>query len=384
MESRTNIFDIAIVGGGLAGLATSIELAKIGYSVVVLEKEKFPFHKVCGEYVSMESWNYLHSLGLDLTSLQLPRIDTLQLTAPNGTELITPLQLGGFGISRFMLDQLMAKEAIAKGVLLIENAKVNSINFKGEFEIVYETENSTRSVIYSEVCCASYGKRSNLDVKWKRSFLNKKESKRDNYVAVKYHVRHNQEKNIIGLHHFKDGYAGISAIENDLYCFCYMTRAEQLKKSNNHIKELETNVLSTNPHLKKIISAIKKQDGFPITISQIRFDPKTTVEHNVLMLGDAAGTIAPLCGNGMSMALHSAKLVSPLIDSFLQQKLSRSQMEDLYSAKWKKHFGIRIRVGRNLQKITGGSFSTNTFISLMKFIPYMGKKVIQLTHGKPF
>ena len=384
MEFNTKIFDVAIVGGGLAGLATSIELARKGYSVVVFEKEKYPFHKVCGEYVSMESWNYLNSLGLELDSLQLPQIDTLQLTAPNGTELITTLQLGGFGISRYMLDQLMAKEAISIGVLLMENAKVNSIDFKNQFEISYETAIASRTIIYSKVCCASYGKRSNLDIKWKRSFLNAADSKRDNYVAVKYHVQYDQKKNIIGLHHFKDGYAGISAIENDQYCFCYMTRAEQLKKSNNQINELEEKILSTNPHLKKIITSIKKQDGFPITISQIRFDPKTSVEQHVLMLGDAAGTIAPLCGNGMSMALHSAKLVSPLIDAFLQDKLSRQQMEDQYSIKWKKQFGKRIQVGRNLQKITGGSFSTNTFISLMKRIPFMSKKVIQLTHGKPF
>jgi flavin-dependent dehydrogenase len=163
-----------------------------------------------------------------------------------------------------------------------------------------------------------------------------------------------------------------------------MTRAEQLKQSNNQINELEKNVLSTNPYLKKIIGSIEKQDGFPITISQIRFDPKTSVENHVLMLGDAAGTIAPLCGNGMSMALHSAKLVSPLIDSFLQHKLSLPQMEEQYSIQWKKQFGKRIRVGRNLQKITGGQFSTNAFISLMKRIPFMSDKVIQLTHGKPF
>ena len=116
MELATNSVDVAIVGGGLAGLATSIELARKGYSVVVLEKEQYPFHKVCGEYVSMESWNYLKSLGLKLDHLQLPRIDTLQLTAPNGTELITPLQLGGFGVSRYILDQLLAKEAIGNGV----------------------------------------------------------------------------------------------------------------------------------------------------------------------------------------------------------------------------------------------------------------------------
>ena len=269
-------------------------------------------------------------------------------------------------------------------MLFIENAKVNSIEFKEQFEINYESGNGIRNTISANVCCASYGKRSNLDIKWKRSFLNNAGSKRDNYVAVKYHVHHNQEKNIIGLHHFKDGYAGISAIENDLYCFCYMTRAAQLKQNNNQINELESNVLTTNPHLRKIIDSIKKQAGFPITISQIRFDPKTTVEYHVLMLGDAAGTIAPLCGNGMSMALHSAKLVTPLIDSFLQKQLSRFEMEVQYSKQWKKQFGKRILIGRNLQKITGGRFSTNAFITLMKRIPYMAKKVIQLTHGKPF
>lgn len=383
MESAINTVDIAIVGGGLAGLATSIELARKGYSVVLLEKEKYPFHKVCGEYVSMESWNYLDSLGLDLMRLQLPKIDTLQLTAPNGTELIRPLDLGGIGISRYLLDQLLAKQAIASGVLLIENAKVTNIEFKERFEITYDSANGAQT-ISSNICCASFGKRSNLDIKWKRQFVSNSASKHNNYVAVKYHVRFNQAKNIIGLHHFKDGYAGISAIENDRYCFCYMTRAEQLKKSNNQINELETNILSKNPHLKKIISSIEKEDDFPITISQIRFDPKTIIENHVLMLGDAAGTIAPLCGNGMSMALYSSKLVSPLIDFFLQKKLSRSEMEHQYSIRWKQQFGSRIRVGRNLQKITGGTFSTNAFISLMKVFPYMAKKVIQLTHGKPF
>lgn len=384
MESGTKLYDVAIVGGGLAGLATSIELSCKGYAVVLLEKETYPFHKVCGEYVSMESWNYLNSLGLDLEGLHLPRIDTLQLTAPNGTELITPLQLGGFGISRYLLDQLLAKIAITNEVALIENAKVNNIEFKNQFEITYETGNGIRKTISANICCAAFGKRSNMDVKWKRSFINKKESKRDNYVAVKYHVKYNQAKNVIALHQFKDGYAGISAIENEQYCFCYMTRAEQLKKNNNHINELEENLLSTNPFLKQVIRSIKKQNGFPVTISQIRFDPKTTVEHHVLMLGDAAGTIAPLCGNGMSMALHSAKIASQLIDLYLQKKYSRSEMEHQYSLQWKKQFNTRIQAGRTLQKITGGTFSTNAFISLMKRIPFMAKKVIQLTHGKPF
>ncbi|HEX6170294.1 MAG TPA: FAD-binding protein, partial [Chitinophagaceae bacterium] len=61
-------YDLAIAGGGLAGLALSIQIAKAGYSVVLFEKEQYPFHRVCGEYISLESWNFLHHLGVDLAS----------------------------------------------------------------------------------------------------------------------------------------------------------------------------------------------------------------------------------------------------------------------------------------------------------------------------
>jgi flavin-dependent dehydrogenase len=39
-------YDVAIIGGGLAGLAASIQLSGVGHSVVLFEKEKYPFHKV--------------------------------------------------------------------------------------------------------------------------------------------------------------------------------------------------------------------------------------------------------------------------------------------------------------------------------------------------
>jgi flavin-dependent dehydrogenase len=55
------------------------------------------------------------------------------------------------------------------------------------------------------------------------------------------------------------------------------------------------------------------------------------VQDHVLMLGDAAGMITPLCGNGMSMAMHSAKLAFTEINNFLQQKISRNEMEKNYS-----------------------------------------------------
>src|SRR5215203_6879911 len=109
-------YDVAIIGGGLAGLSCAIEMSKAGHSVVLFEKEKYPFHKVCGEYVSLESWNFLQQLGIPLKDMALPVIDTLFLSAPNGNSFTTKLRLGGFGISRHLLDLSLSVLAKKNGV----------------------------------------------------------------------------------------------------------------------------------------------------------------------------------------------------------------------------------------------------------------------------
>ena len=77
-------YDLAIVGGGLAGLALSIQTARSGYKVILFEKEQYPFHRVCGEYISMESWDFLQSLGVDLKSLDGSYINRLCVSDGNG------------------------------------------------------------------------------------------------------------------------------------------------------------------------------------------------------------------------------------------------------------------------------------------------------------
>jgi flavin-dependent dehydrogenase len=378
-------YDLAIIGAGLAGLSLSIQLAKQGYTVILFEKERFPFHKVCGEYVSMESWSFLKSLGLQLEEMKLPVIDTLILSAPNGKALITKLPLGGFGISRFLLDALLAGIAKKNGVVLLEEAKVEAVNFDEEFVIKYKTvDNGNVQSINSKICCAAYGKRSNLDIKWNRIFLQARDKRLDNYVGIKYHIQTSWKQNVIGLHNFKKGYCGISKIEEEKYCLCYMTKAENLKDYKGIICDMEKEVLFQNPHLKKIFSESKVLDQFPISISQINFNKKTTVENNVLMLGDAAGTITPLCGNGMSMALHSSKIAAINISKFLTHSISRQQMEQLYTKSWNKNFAARLHFGRILQRFFGDPMVTNLFVQTFKLLPFLATFIIRKTHGKSF
>ena len=122
----------------------------------------------------------------------------------------------------------------------------------------------------------------------------------------------------------------------------------------------------------------------PLTISQISFDKKKQVEQHVLMTGDAAGMITPLCGNGMSMGLHGSKLAAEQIHLFLQGRITREQMEQQYTHEWQQLFARRLQMGRGIQRLFGHSWLTNSFIAIAKHSPRFVNFLVKQTHGKPF
>src|SRR5690606_9835880 len=132
----------------------------------------------------------------------------------------------------------------------------------------------------------------------------------------------------IALHNFQNGYCGIVKIEDDKFNLCYLTTASNLKNAGGQIKKMEETDLSQNPHLEKIFKESEMLFQSPLTISQISFEKKKQVEDHMLMVGDAAGMITPLCGNGMSMALLAGKLAAEQVHEFLSGKISRKEMEE--------------------------------------------------------
>jgi len=379
-QNQHQHIDLAIVGGGLAGLSLAIQARAQGVKVALFEKETYPFHRVCGEYISMESYPFLESLGLPLGEMELPRIKRLQVSAPNGKLIEQDLPLGGFGISRYLLDYRLSIIAKQNGVNVFENTKVFDIQFeKNKFTI-----SSNNGAFSATAVAGTFGKRSNLDIKWQRPFTSEKPTSLNNYIGVKYHVVTDFPYNSIALHNFENGYCGISAVEEGKYCLCYLTTAENLKKNNHSIKEMEKNVLFQNPHLKRIFSTARFERADPVTISQISFEKKGLLENHVLMIGDAGGMITPLCGNGMSMALHGSKIAAGLLIPFLKGEMSRDEMEKKYEHSWNATFAGRLRTGRTIQSLFGKPAVTNAFLSIMKPFPGLISKLIRQTHGEPF
>lgn len=375
-----NQYDIAIIGGGLAGLSFAIQSARAGHSTILFEREQYPCHKVCGEYISHESWNFLQELGVPLSDLHLPQISRLQVSAPNGKYIEQEMALGGFGVSRYFLENQLAVIAREAGVTLMESTKVMDTVYRNNRFIVFTNRGDTEA----RVVAGSFGKRSNLDVKWKRSFTQAKPNLLNHYVGVKYHIRFPFPADLIALHNFDNGYCGISRIENNTCCLCYLTTAHNLRRNRNDIHEMERNILMKNPFLKEIFANAEFLWEEPLTISRISFNKKTQVENHVLMIGDAAGMIAPLCGNGMSMALHGSQLAFEQAHEFLKGKQNRFEMEQQYTQQWEKHFGRRLLAGRILQRFFGNASLSNLMLSSLKPFPRVIRSLISLTHGQPY
>lgn len=369
---------MVIIGGGLAGLISSIRLVRAGIACTVIEKKAYPFHRVCGEYVSNETLPFLHREMLYPAHLKLPVINEFLLSSVSGNSKKISLPSGGFGISRFSFDYFLFDMAVKCGAKVIQGQEVESVTFRKN-ENIFNIATANR-LFTCDVTVGAYGKRSKLDNTLDRSFM----KKRSPYVGVKYHLRSKHPDNLIALHNFRGGYCGVSNIEDGQSNLCYLVHRDQVKRFKN-LRLMEESVLCENPFIKSIFQNAEFLFDKPETINEISFVTKEPVWQHMLMAGDAAGMIAPLCGNGMAMAIHSGKLVSDLIIQATTENKTRQWLEESYAQQWKKIFSNRLLTGRLIQNnLFGRAWSSNLAVQLAIHSERLTQFIIGKTHGKSF
>lgn len=367
---------IGIIGGGLAGLTSAILLSRKGMEVTLFEEKKYPFHRVCGEYISNEVIPFLKKNEIYPNDLNPVSITDFRLSSPSGKIFELPLDLGGFGISRYNLDHWLSKLAENAGVTIMHE-RVISCELMGE---TFQLETRSSEILHFDIVIGAFGKRSTLDKSLDRSFFNH----RSPYVGVKYHLKTAEvDHQNIELHNFSGGYCGISKIEDDKFNLCYLSERSNLKNYGS-IQEMEHEVVLKNPHLKRIFKNSQFLFDKPEVINEISFRPKEPVYNHILMSGDAAGMITPLCGNGMAMAIHSAKILSELIIENVNQGFNREKLENEFAHSWRKHFSKRLWAGRQIQQLFGAPIISELAVGFGEFFPPFTKKLMSLTHGKPF
>lgn len=363
--------NVIIVGGGLAGLTSAIHLSRAGVPVTIIEKHPYPRHKVCGEYISNEVLPYLQRLGADPAVLQPALINRVCVSAVSGKLVETRLPLGGFGVSRYALDHYLMQVAADNGCTFIEDTVTDVIYEDDHFNV----STAGNGVLHAAFVLGAYGKRATLDQQLERDFA----TVRSPWLAVKAHYEGKFPDGLVALHNFKGGYCGVSKVEGGILNVCYLVSYESFKQYRD-IPAHQQAVMYANRHLKHIFENSRLLFNRPLTISQVSFAEKRKIDRHILMMGDTAGLIHPLCGNGMAMAIHSAKIAAEEILGFSG---SRQKLETAYTRKWKQAFGKRMLAGKLLSNVFMKDRLSAMIMEAVLLCPPLLPVIIRQTHGKP-
>jgi flavin-dependent dehydrogenase len=364
---------IVVIGGGLAGLVSAILLVKRGKNVLLIEKKNYPFHRVCGEYISNEVLGFMRRESI-YPDIEVPIITQFEFSDTAGGTARIPLGLGGFGISRYVLDDWLYQQALNLGVDVRTGNQVSGIYFdQGTDQFVLSL--SDLSTIECEFVIGAFGKRSKLDMVLNRPFVRH----RSPFIGVKYHIETDFVRDTVGLYNFEGGYCGINAVEDGKFNLCYLASRNHLRHFGS-IEEMEQQILWRNPVLERLFRDSTFLFDKPEVINEINFEAKAPVEQHLLMAGDAAGLITPLCGNGMAMAIRSGKFAA---EAILSGK-TRQEVESHYRLAWNAEFRQRLWVGRKVQGLFGAKGASILARNIIQHVPFLARQIIKRTHGKPF
>lgn len=369
-------YDAIIIGGGLAGCSTAIQLARRGHRVALLEKQRYPVHKLCGEFLSVETQGLFERLGvLDaVRDAGACEIDRVLLSTTAGTAYESALPGTALGLSRYTLDHLLFQQAHAAGATALDGTAATEV--AGTLAEGF-TVRTRDDAISARLVVGAYGKRSVLDRKLERPFL----ARHHPYVGFKAHYEGIELAGLIEMHAFPGGYCGLSQVEGGRVNVCWIGREDALKRNGGTPESMLAAACASNPLLDRQMRRLHRVSASFKAVSQVSFSPRTAWAGDVCMVGDTAGMIAPMCGDGMAMALRSAEIAAPLLDAFLNTQQRPADLKQHYEARWNREFSLRMRLGRWLHHAYGHPTVSRLGVAVCRQVPALGRWFIRNTRG---
>lgn len=331
--------DIVIVGGGLAGGAAATLLAQAGKSPLLLERETEPQDKICGEFLSTEAQAHLAALGFDLARLGGTPISDIRLIA--GTRMAEArLPFKAIGLSRRRLDAALLDHAAAAGAKITRGVTVRSLS-----ALQVETSHGSLSARYILLASGKH------DV---RGTKRETAGTIDDLIGFKQYFRldaaaHAALEGVIEVILFDGGYAGLQLIEDGIANLCLLVTRARFAELGKQWESLFAALL-TEAALARRLANAQPLLARPLTISAVPYGflhhANASDPDGLFRLGDQAGVIPSFSGDGMAIALHSARLAAmAVIDGGKAQAYHRQLTRDI---------GRQIRMATWLQR---GGFS---------------------------
>ncbi len=294
--------EVLIVGGGVAGCAASIALARKGRSVTLIEREPTPRHKVCGEFLSGEALEDLHALGIDVASLGAVPIHLVRLAAARRAAE-APLPFTAASLTRKTLDTALIAEAIAAGVRMECGRSVQAL--------IRTSDNNWRAtlddgaVFEAPTAFLATGKHD----------LRGHARPRDpqGWLAFKTYFRLAPAQaaelaRASELMLYPGGYGGIQPAEGGIANLCCVVQKRYFARAGNRWESFLAQMQQDCPHLAMRLAGAEPLLDKPVAITHIPYGYiRRTSEEGLYCIGDQAAVIPSFTGDGISIALHTAR-----------------------------------------------------------------------------
>ncbi len=337
--------DALVIGGGPAGAACAIGLARAGQRVLVLEKSRFPRRKVCGEFLAASGIRSLEALGLGerFAALAGPPVRRLALwTARAALEARLPQRHGApRALEREALDSLLLDEARASGAAVLQPMRALSLVREGRvFRCAAgDKQSGTTIEIEARTVIAAHGS-------WRPpgELLGLQASFRDAALPSA----------AIVLAPFPGGYAGLVERANGratLACCIERRALEKTRASGAGAGEsLFGFLMEGNPFLRRALRNAQREGAW-LAAGPLHPGRRPLYRDGVFYAGNAAGEAHPIVGEGIAMALGAASLLCEQLRPLLQGELrprDEQRAASAYAAAWRRRFGARLWMSARL------------------------------------
>jgi flavin-dependent dehydrogenase len=329
--------------------------AQAGAQVLVLERERFPRDKVCGEFLSAEGCSVLARVGIEerIRERGVCSIDSFRITDRRGRAIDAKLPVPALGVSRSLLDTLLLDLARRSGAEVrerwetvapvVEEGWVTGARIRPVGSGVYG------EIVRPSVVVAADGRRSPIARALHLRLCDPTRTGPRSWFGLKVHLAGDPARieGRVDLHLFDGGYAGLAAVEGGQINLCLLARVAALRECRGSPDELLHERILGNPAARAVLEGATVNGPWQ-SIGPLRFGARRAASKGVLFVGDAAGTIDPFSGEGMSNALRGAEIALP----FVLEAASRGALDpDLardYRREWARAFSLMTRHARRL------------------------------------
>ena len=291
-----------IVGGGVAGAAAACRMARAGQPVLLLEREREAAHKVCGEFISGEAVAEVAALGVDLSACGAVPIRGMRLVH-RGRVAEARLPFAAASLSRFVLDEALLRRAAALGAEVHRGVRVRSA-VAGEVQ-------TDKGGLAAPTLLLATGKH---DL---RGLPRVPRTAPAPLIGFKLHLRLRPAQQAALAGHveiilFDGGYAGLQMVEGGVANLCLLV---DRSRYDADWPALLAALEREDSHLAQRLDGARAAWERPLTIFRVPygFVHAGPEQRGLFRLGDQAAVIPSFCGDGMAIALHSARLASQAV-----------------------------------------------------------------------